>query len=227
MRVWNAILADVVFQWRQGFYYVYVFITLLYILIISQLPTEVARFVVPLVVYSDPSMIGFFFVGGIVMLEKLQGVLQYISVTPLRAREYLLAKVISLTFLAEVAGFAIAFLTSPVKFNWFVLALGIGLTSIFFTLFGFMLAVESQSINHYFLKVVPYILVLIVPCILMFIFPRVWILNIIPSVTGLKLVYGAFHGISSSSLAFYSIFLFSINGMFLWYLEKDFEQRIR
>ncbi len=70
MRITNAIKADVKFQVKQGFYAVYVIITLIYMLIIYQLPDHMGEIVVPLIIYFDPSIVGFFFIGGIVMLEK-------------------------------------------------------------------------------------------------------------------------------------------------------------
>ena len=95
---------DIVFQFRQGFYLVYILITLFYMLILSQLPEAWLQIAVPIIAFSDPSVVGFIFVGGIILLEKEQGVIDYLSVTPLKIRDYILSKVTSLMILAVCAG---------------------------------------------------------------------------------------------------------------------------
>ncbi|MGM0652168.1 MAG: ABC transporter permease, partial [Bacillota bacterium] len=85
MRIVNALKADVSFQFKQGFYLVYILLTLIYMVILGVLPVEWKSTIIPLVLFSDPSMVGFFFIGALVMLEKVQGVLQYVVVTPLRS----------------------------------------------------------------------------------------------------------------------------------------------
>jgi fluoroquinolone transport system permease protein len=196
MRIVNAIKADVKFQVKQGFYAVYIIITLIYMLIIYQLPEQMGKMLVPLIIYFDPSIVGFFFIGGIVMLEKSQGVLDYLVVTPLRSKEYLMAKAISLTVLAIVASSVIALVTYKEAVHWPLLILGIGMSSLLFTLYGFFVAAKCKSVNEYFVKMIPYMFLIVLPCFLMFIeSPYSWIFNIFPSVAGLKVVYGAFIGI--------------------------------
>ncbi|MCX8055940.1 MAG: ABC transporter permease, partial [Ignavibacteria bacterium] len=77
MRIISALKADIKFQAKQGFYSVYILLTLVYMIILEQVPNKYQNIVVPLVVFSDPTIVGFFFIGGIVMLEKVQGVLDY------------------------------------------------------------------------------------------------------------------------------------------------------
>lgn len=207
MRVLNALRADMRFQFKQGFYLVYIVITAMYMLIIGRLPQKIADIAVPLVVFSDPSVVGFFFIGGIIMLEKVQGVLQYIAVTPLRPVEYLLAKVISLSVLAEAAGLAITAVTYRGSVNWLLLAAGILLTSVSFTLCGFAAAADCDTVNRYFIKMIPYMLFMVLPCFSAAGFPYSWLLDIFPGAAGLKLVLGAFNGIGAAGAVLYTIYL--------------------
>src|SRR5690554_5975368 len=96
MRLLHAVWADIRFQFKQGFYLVYVLITITYLIILSFLPEEILSVGLPLVIFSDPSVLGLFFIGGIIMLEKMQGILSVLVVSPLRTTEYILSKVISL-----------------------------------------------------------------------------------------------------------------------------------
>lgn len=223
MRIVNALKADIRFQFKQGFYLVYIILTLTYMIILGMLPEEWKSTVVPLVLFSDPSMLGFFFIGALVMLEKVQGVIQYVVVTPLRSLEYLLAKVLSLTILALVATVMITLATYGYELNWFLLILGVILTSSFFVFYGFIVAVRCTTLNEYFIKMIPYLLLIVLPCFSLIGFPYSWVFNIFPSVAGLKLVYGAFNGIDFLSAAAFSLYLLAANLAIARYVEKIFD----
>jgi fluoroquinolone transport system permease protein len=224
VRVVNALKADVRFQFKQGFYLVYILLTLIYMVILGKLPQEWKSTVIPLVLFSDPSMVGFFFIGALVMLEKVQGVIQYVVVTPLRSMEYLLAKVVSLTILAIAATIMITLATYGYQLNWFLLILAVILTSSFFVLYGFIVAVRCTTLNQYFIRMIPYLLLIVLPCFSLIGFPYAWLFNIFPSVAGLKLVYGAFNGIDFLSAAAYAAYLLAANLAIARYVEKIFDR---
>jgi fluoroquinolone transport system permease protein len=224
VRVVNALKADVRFQFKQGFYLVYILLTLIYMVILGKLPQEWKSTVIPLVLFSDPSMVGFFFIGALVMLEKVQGVIQYVVVTPLRSMEYLLAKVVSLTILAIAATIMITLATYGYQLNWFLLILAVILTSSFFVFYGFIVAVRCTTLNQYFIRMIPYLLLIVLPCFSLIGFPYAWLFNIFPSVAGLKLVYGAFNGIDFLSAAAYAAYLLAANLAIARYVEKIFDR---
>lgn len=226
MRIVNALKADMRFQFKQGFYFVYVVLTLLYMIMMRQIPNRLISYAVPIVIFTDPSFVGFFFIGGIVMLEKVQGVLQYLTVTPLRPGEYLVSKIISLALLAEAASFAIALVTYGTSFNWPLLFLGVSLTSAFFTLYGFIVTKGCHSINQYLIKMMPYMLALIIPTLIYYTFPNLWMLRLLPSVGGFNLIYGAFNGISRLGLMADIIYLAAINLFTFFKVEKHFIKNI-
>ena len=108
MRILAAIRSDIKFQLKHGFYGIYAVVSIIYLIVLSFLPNEYLKYVLPTLIYSDPSGLGLFFFGGIVMLEKMQGIINYIVVTPLTTREYILSKVISLTLLAVVVSIVLS-----------------------------------------------------------------------------------------------------------------------
>ncbi len=226
MRITNAIKADIRFQFKQGFYLVYLLLTLMYMVILGKLPEEWKSTIVPLVLFSDPSMVGFFFIGALVMLEKVQGVIQYVVITPLRSLEYLLAKVISLTILALAATIIITLTTYGYYLNWFLLILGVVLTSSFFVLYGFVVAVRCNTLNQYFVRMIPYLLLIVLPCFSLIGFPYDWVFNIFPSVAGLKLVFGAFNGIDPVSTVGFLVYLIAANLVMILYVENLFDQMV-
>jgi fluoroquinolone transport system permease protein len=182
MRLWKAVKADMLFQYKQGFYFVYVFIVAMYLVLLSFLPEKIFLTATPLVVFSDPSLLGLFFIGGIILLEKGQGVLTVLVVSPLRTKEYIIAKVISLGFISVLAAVAITLFSGYQQVNWIVLVASALLTSAVFTFSGIMITAGCNTVNQYLLKTIPWMLLLILPCFALVGFPGSWIFTAVPSV---------------------------------------------
>lgn len=226
LRFAGALKADIKFQIKQGFYSVYILLTIVYLLIISRLPENLNAIAVPLIVFSDPSVVGFFFIGGIIMLEKEQKILQYLVVTPLRSEEYLLSKIMGLALLSEAAGIFITLVTYKDSVNWVVLVVGILLSSIFFTLYGFIAAAGCKTMNEYFITMIPYLLFALIPCFSLLGFKYDYLFNIFPSVAGLRLILGAFNEISIFEFLVYILFLCVVNILLFFKVNDIFHKKI-
>lgn len=194
-RITNALKTDVRFQFKQGFYYVYAAVTLLYIIVFLYIPKEALVYTLPAAIFSDPSLLGFIFIGAIFLLEKDQGIFQYLSITPLMLKEYIIAKVCSLSLLSLIVSFVLA-ISIGTSFNPLLLFLGCTLSSIFFTLIGIYAVCGCKSINQFFGVLVAYMIILLIPAIAMFNIPYTGFLKAFPTYTGLRLVFGAYGGIS-------------------------------
>ena len=226
MRLLHAIRADIRFQMRQGFYLVYVLITIIYLILLSFLPKDVLAIALPLVVFSDPSVLGLFFIGGIIMLEKVQGVLSVLVVSPLRTIEYVLSKIVSLALVSVLAAFAITGFSHYGSVNWLLLFLSTILTSGIFTLCGIIINAGCQTVNQYMIKTIPYMLVFVLPCFSLIGFPYSWVFTIIPSVAALRLMLGAYTGIPFYEAFALIIYLIGMNYLFLRWTIRVFENEI-
>ncbi len=226
MRLLHAVWADMRFQLKQGFYLVYVLITIMYLILLSFLPEKALSVALPLIVFSDPSVLGLFFIGGIILLEKVQGVLTVLVVSPLRTIEYILAKVISLALIAVLAAFAITGFSNYGSVSWLLVFLSTILTSALFTLSGIMINAGCQNVNQYMIKTIPYMLLFILPCFSLLGFPYSWLFTIIPSVAALRLMLGAYTGIPWNEAAGLVMYLIGVNYMFLRWTIRVFEKRI-
>jgi fluoroquinolone transport system permease protein len=125
-----------------------------------------------------------------------------------------------------LAAFAITLFSYYPTVNWWLLLLATILTSGIFTLLGIMINAGCNTVNQYMLKTIPYMLLFILPCFALLGFPYSELFVIIPSVAALKLMLGAFHGISwyeATALVFY---LLGINYLFLKLAVRVFEKRI-
>jgi fluoroquinolone transport system permease protein len=226
MRLLNAVLADIRFQIKQGFYLVYVIITAMYLIIMSFLNDDILAVALPLVVFSDPSVLGLFFIGGIILMEKGQGVLMVLVVSPLRSWEYILSKVISLAIVSVLAAIAITYFTYYPTVNWWLLLVSTILTSGIFTLLGIMINAGCNTVNQYLLKTIPYMMLFILPCFALLGFPYSYFFTIFPSVAALKLMLGAFHGILWPEAIALTAYLLGINLLLLKFTVRVFENKI-
>lgn len=151
MRGLGAVLWDIRFQFRHGFYGAYGFVCAVYIGLLRFLPESMEEEAVRWIIFTDPSLLGVFFVGGMILLERRQGVLVALAVTPLRLWEQLTAKVLSLMLLAVASSVIILVGAGWWDINWLPVLIGIMATSAFTTLAGVSLAVRVRSLNGYLL----------------------------------------------------------------------------
>ena len=128
-----------------------------------QLPAFDCRLFLPALVLGNLFMTAFYFIGGLVLLEKSDGTLEAQVVTPLRVSEYLASKVATLTGLSLIENLAVAAIFQGFGFNPLPLTAGVVLASILFTLIGFVTVARYEAINEYLLPSVFYTVVLGIP----------------------------------------------------------------
>ena len=142
---------DVRLQRRYGIYAVYAVVTLAYALGLRLVPVGFRPTAAVVVVFTDPVLLGFYFVAALVLFEKGDGVLDALVTSPLSARAYLASKVLSLSLLAVVASLVLAVAAVGTRFDPLPLVVGVGLTSALFVLLGFVVVSRFDSLNAYFL----------------------------------------------------------------------------
>lgn len=136
---------------------------LIYFLAIKTIPFMDTEYFRTVYLFFDPALIGIMFVGALVLFEKTENTLQALTVTPMKTRDYFLAKIISLTALSVVAALLFVLLVDGIEFNYLYLFLGIIPTSVFLILLGFVLVSRCNSINEYLLRVGASNLALFIP----------------------------------------------------------------
>ncbi|WP_082834470.1 hypothetical protein [Paenibacillus glucanolyticus] len=99
MRGLTLFLFDLRFQWRHGFYYVYIFVCICYWILLRFVPETYQEITAIVLTFSDPAALGLIMAGGMVLLERDQGVHDPLFVAPVHLRDYLLAKAFSLSLL--------------------------------------------------------------------------------------------------------------------------------
>ncbi|MEM7801158.1 MAG: ABC transporter permease [Chloroflexota bacterium] len=157
---------ELISQMRNGFYIASIFIIMVWIALFQLLPRDSLidfSLIFPAFIMLNLLMTTFYFVGALVLLEKSEGSLMGLVVTPLRAHDYLSAKIISLVGLAGVETLLVLLFVSHLDLRLFpILAAIISMGSIF-TLIGFVVVMPYDSINTYLLPSVLVVLALLLP----------------------------------------------------------------
>jgi fluoroquinolone transport system permease protein len=128
-----------------------------------------------LVIFNDPALLGFLFVGVLMLFEKNENTIHALAVSPVRISNYILSKSISLTVVSLFCCYAMAIASYGFKFNFLHFTMAVILTSLMFTFLGFIAVAGQSSFNTYFLKAIGIILLLTLPFLGYFeVIPRFW-----------------------------------------------------
>lgn len=148
-RILSSMRWEIRLQFRHGFYYAAGFVAMLAILVLRQLPPELMAQALPVFVMGNMTLNTFYFMAALVLLEKDDGVLEGLVVTPLRRGEYLWTKLLTLIFLTVLENGIIVTAVVGLTYNPFWLLLGIGLMGFFYALYGFVIVARYDSINSF------------------------------------------------------------------------------
>lgn len=99
-------------------------------------------------VFMDPATVGLSFVGAIVLMEKAQGTLSALGVTPMRPAAYVGAKAVSLTLVAVASGLVVVSVATGGAFDWPRQLLALALCSAVAVLIGLVCVARSASMNQ-------------------------------------------------------------------------------
>jgi fluoroquinolone transport system permease protein len=164
MRIWSLLRGDIRFQYKYGFYLLYLVFSILYISLIFSLPHAWREKAAILMIFTDPAAMGLYFMGAIVLFEKSERVLDSIAVSPVKTYEYMLSKLLSIGVISVIVGFSIGFFSHAVNMTARFLA-GIFLCSCLFSAVGLLVAAKSVSLNDFVISTIPAELLINIPAI--------------------------------------------------------------
>lgn len=222
-RLLSTLRLDILTQFRNGFYYVGAFVVVVAVVLLSQLrgPLDLSV-IIPGLVFFNLLITTFYFVGGLVLLEKEEGSLFGLAVTPLRKSEYLLAKIGSLTLLASIETtlyIMIVFGTAPPFLGMLLLA-GI------YTLFGFVAIARYDSINEFLLPSVIIVMLLMLPLVDFFGLWQSPIFYLHPLQPMLVLMYAAYALATPAEIAYGVVGSLFWYGLLFWWAWRSYDHVI-
>lgn len=164
MRLKALFFGDVRIQVKYGFYFIYIVFTVLYIGLLYAFPQAWREKASVLMIFSDPSAMGLFFMGAIVLFEKSERTLNSIAVSPVTPREYVLSKLLSIAVISVLVAVVIAFFGfRDIISVYFII--GVFLCSCLFSAVGLVVAAKSTTLNDFILSTIPAEIIINVPAI--------------------------------------------------------------
>ena len=191
-RLLSTIIWDLKLQFRNGFYYASGFVALLMIIMLKQLHGVNWGSWWPPIILENLVINAFYFLAGMVLLEKGEGTLEAQIITPLRPWEYLLSKVVSLGLLSLLETLIIILIISGVGFNWLMMVTGIMFLIALYALYGFFVVARYNSISEFILPSVLWTMGFSLPLLYYFDVWRSWLMYLHPLQAPLVLMQGAF-----------------------------------
>jgi fluoroquinolone transport system permease protein len=168
-------------------------------------PSEL-HFFMPVVLLGGVNLTTVFLAGFLVLLERDEGTLDVVLVSPLRPTEYLWAKMVSLTALAIVEGAVIVVVAYGFGFNLGWLLSAIVLRAMMGVCIGVVIGLRYRTITRFLM---PAILVS-----LTFDLPILWYLGMIP--TDLMYLWPAMPSMILAKAAFFGADPWQMAYAFLW-----------
>lgn len=167
MRAWLGFVRwDVVIQARNGFCWASAFVAVALGALVTALPPAVRDqpevWVAPLVV-MNLQITTFFFVTGLVLLDRDEGSLTALAASPLSAGSYLAAQAATLTLLAAIETVVIVWIGFGLHGSWLLVLAAIALLGIIYTGFGAVIATRYESVNALLLPASVVITLLLFP----------------------------------------------------------------
>jgi fluoroquinolone transport system permease protein len=228
----TQLLGDFRMQKMYGISPIYFLITIIYILILWFISVpDITQFTVLLIV-TDPVILGVLFITVLVFFEKSENVLAALVCTPLKVRDYLLAKVASLTFISLITSILIVLIPygiheghlADINFLWLIL--GVGLSSADVTLFGFAFGARFKTFNEYMLGLLIVMIPLLAPAFVYLGLVSSPLFYIFPSQACFILVDAAFHPHPTWEYLYSIFYLGALLKFSWWWAEKRFERYI-
>jgi fluoroquinolone transport system permease protein len=162
-RLLSTLALDARIQLRSGLYVASAFVAVCSALFLSWLGPRNAEALLPPFLLEAVLINTFYFMAGLLLLERTEGTLVAQRTTPLRDGEYLVSKIMTLSALSLVECLSISTVVAGFGPHLLEQSLGIVLASAFLGLSGVAVAARYDSINRFLLPSALYTFVLSLP----------------------------------------------------------------
>jgi fluoroquinolone transport system permease protein len=168
-------------------------ITAFYLLIIYLIKdfANIEKFIT-LLIYNDPAVVGFIFIGISIILEKDQEVLPALFVTPLNHHIYLISRIIALSTIGFCGALAVVLMAKGGSFNLVHFAVGAFSTCGLFCLLGIFIVSYTTEVLHFLLRAIPMLIFMSLPLLNYFELTDLSLLKIFPVQGGLNLMVNSY-----------------------------------
>ena len=121
------------------------------------------KLMVPLMIFTEPVMLGFIFIATLIFMEKEEEVTKAYMISPGKIPEYLASKIILVALLGVISTFIITMATVGFNVNWILLMLLVIVGSVFGSVTGLLLASFFDNISSAMIWILAVSLILSAP----------------------------------------------------------------
>lgn len=148
---------------RNYTYPIYLLAAFAYGLIIRVAPSNYYSMIGPLLIFFEPALLGFTFVGTMIFSEKKDGTIGALSTTPIEWRDYYLSKTLIMAIMGILGAFIILVVGTGLAVNYCYILPGAFLTSVVYTLLGVGMATRYKDLDEYFVPLLGVLILSLLP----------------------------------------------------------------
>jgi fluoroquinolone transport system permease protein len=168
-------LGDVRFQFKYGFYFIYLLFSVLYISLVFAFPESWREKAAVLMIFTDPSAMASISWEQSSSLRKREGLGQHSRFAG-QNREYVLSKLFSIGFISTAVGLAIGIPAGIVSKPFYFIS-GVFLCSCLFSSVGLIVACRISTLNQFVIATIPAEILINVPAVIwLFWYRKSWLL---------------------------------------------------
>jgi fluoroquinolone transport system permease protein len=147
---------------------------------------------ITLLIYNDPAIVGFVFIGVSIMLEKDQQVLPALFVSPLNLHLYLVSRIIALSAIGYCGALPMVLMAKGTSFDFILFSVGAFSTCLLFCLMGIFVVSYTTEVLHFMLRSVPLLIFMSLPLLNYFELTDLSFLKLFPVQGGLNLMVNSY-----------------------------------
>lgn len=147
---------------------------------------DVDKFIV-LIIFNDPVLLGFLFVGIMMLFEKNENTLHALAVSPMRVSRYILSKSVALTIIALFCCYAMVLAAYGFDFRFGHFTGATIATTMMFSFMGFIVVAGQSSFNNYMLRAIGVIILMGLPFLSFFGLTSRWWFILFPTLPSIEL----------------------------------------
>jgi fluoroquinolone transport system permease protein len=213
-------------DYRYRIIHVALLTVILWTLVLQGIPFLNTGRVVAALLFLDPTILGFVFIGALVLFEKSDRSLEALTVTPMRVGAYLLTHIATLTTISVIASLVLVVLNQGIFFSYLYFFIGVILTSVLFILVGFIAVSRFSSVNEYFITAAVYTAIFNIPLIHHFGLAESWVFYLFPTQASLLLLTGIFEPLALWEVGYAILMLSASIGISYLFAKRMFYTHI-
>lgn len=180
-----------------------------------------------LLIFNEPTMVGFIFIGLAIILEKDQEVLSALFITPINHHFYLISRILTLSGISMICALGMVLMAKGTSFNPIHFSIGVFSGCVLFSFLGIYVVSYTTEILHFIVRSIPIIILMSLPFLNYFEFTNLNFLKIFPVQGSLYLIdnsYSSSPDVSELIFGYISIIVWI--PLLYWFVYRTFKSKL-